>query len=327
MYWHVHGPVIPWCIAYDTERMARQVAEQPSATVPLLVIVSDYPASECPYRAAMKYGNAVVKDNPKMTSPAMVRMPDGSDMSGSDLTCEGCGSDLAGHACAGAAGTSAPTVVHTRSTGPRKPKADREPCAHCGGALHFNMGATAVNAECMVRQYALDNGLMTDPNGRLPVLTLEMMGQINDWGSKLSTPLTYGKMESSAGGAATYSGMRPKTGRKKKAVAAAPGAQIQDIANEEASNIEAPAEKPKRVRKPKVVATTTSPDDTDSEAYNPNEVLATYDAPVEGATINPEPLAVIEEAEAVAASADDAETARAERAAKRAARKALLAGK
>jgi hypothetical protein len=37
-------------------------------------------------------------------------------------------------------------------------------------------------------------------------------------------------MQSAAGGAGTYASLRPKMGRKKKAVAAAPGEQIQDMA-------------------------------------------------------------------------------------------------
>lgn len=164
-----------------------------------------------------------------MTTPAVIRLPDGTDVDGETLLCEGCGSDVANHACAG--GTATPSApVYVRRTGPRAPISSIPQCAHCGGRIHQNLSAAAVNAECLTRQYAMDTGLMTDPNARLPVLTLEMMKDIYEWGERLATPPTYGKMDSSAGGASTYAGLRPKTGRKTRATAAAPGSQIQDVA-------------------------------------------------------------------------------------------------
>lgn len=165
-----------------------------------------------------------------MTTPAVIRLPNGTDVDGATLLCEGCGSDVAGHACAGASAPAAP--VYVRRTGPRAPISSIPQCAHCGGRIHQNLSAAAVNAECLTRQFAMDTGLMTDPNGRLPVLTLEMMKDIADWGLRLSVPPTYGKMDSAAGGASTYAGLRPKTGRKTKAVAAAPGSQVQDLAKD-----------------------------------------------------------------------------------------------
>jgi hypothetical protein len=95
----------------------------------------------------------------------------------------------------------------------------------------------------------MDKGDITDPNQRPPVLTIERMGDIFNWGQTLATPVTYGGMVHSAGGAGTYSASRPKTGRKKKAVAAAPGSQIQDMADEEAAAVA--ATKPKSKRKSK----------------------------------------------------------------------------
>lgn len=192
-----------------------------------------------------------------MSAPTLVRMSDGHDIEGSSLTCEGCGSDVASHTCVGEEAP-APTVVRTRSTGPRKAATEHPECPHCHGRIHFSMSGTAINAECLTRQYAVDRGLMTDPNGRLPVLTLEMMKEIHDWGTSLSVPPTYGKMESAAGGAATYSGLRPKTGRK-KALAADPGTQIQDIAEGidlEDEEVVPVAPKAKKARKSKAKTAT-----------------------------------------------------------------------
>lgn len=167
-----------------------------------------------------------------MTTPAVIRLPNGTDVDGATLLCEACGTDVANHACAG--GSPAPVVVpvYVRRAGPRAPISSIPQCAHCGGRIHQNLSAAAVNAECLTRQFALEVGLMADPNARLPVLTLEMMKDIYDWGSRRATPPTYGKMDSSAGGASTYAGLRPKTGRKTKAAPAAPGSQIQDLAQD-----------------------------------------------------------------------------------------------
>lgn len=214
-----------------------------------------------------------------------IRLPDGTDLDAASAVCEGCGEAMTDHRCGGAAGATT-SVTYSRSTGPRKPPSAHPTCPHCGGRVHFNMGGTAINAECLNRQYSLDTGLMTDPNGRLPVMTLETMRDIVAWAESLSTKPSYGKMVSASGGAATYSGLRPKTGRKKKAVAAAPGSQIQDLADEEEITAEAPATgkaKSKRGRKPKVskltvgegVATAESVDleEAVAEASNGHEVV------------------------------------------------------
>jgi hypothetical protein len=171
-----------------------------------------------------------------------VMFPDGTEMDANGATCEACGESLANHGCGSSGGTGSVTTVTTRSYGPRKKVEEHPTCPHCGGRIHFNMGATAVNSECLNRQYSLDVGEMANPNDRLPVMTLERMGAIFEWGKALTTPPSYGKMESAAGGAATYSGLRPKTGRKKKAVAASAGERIEDIAG----SVEAPAPKGKK---------------------------------------------------------------------------------
>jgi hypothetical protein len=239
-------------------------------------------------------------------------------MNGSDLVCEGCGSDLAGHSCGGAAGSTG-SVTYSRSTGPRKPVSAHPTCAHCGGRVHFNMGATAVNAECLNRQYSLDVGEMTDPSARLPVLTIERMKEIVEWAGALASPPTYGKMESAAGGAGTYSGLRVKTGRKKKVVPAAPGAQIQDMAADEEGAVaesETPV-KAKKSRKGKGKTTVIVSPTVDAS----EEIVLDAD----GIELTNGKDTVAEQA--VEASVPDEEQARKDRAERRAARKALLAGK
>jgi hypothetical protein len=313
-WWHVHHASRPWCRVYTARSPAYQEARRLSEADygKVGVYSSDYDEQTCPYRDLMRGTN--------MTSPAMVRLPDGSDINSADLTCESCGADMAGHACGGAAGTTG-SVTYSRSTGPRKPVSAHPTCAHCGGRVHFNMGATAVNAECLNRQYSLDVGEMTDPSARLPVLTIERMKDIVEWAAALASPPTYGKMESAAGGAGTYSGLRVKTGRKKKVAPAAPGAQIQDMAADEAINAdesEAPV-KAKKSRKGKGKTTVI--------------VSPTVDASEE-MVLDPEATNgsdVVEQAEEVAATAEanvpNEEQARKDRAERRAARKALLAGK
>lgn len=256
-----------------------------------------------------------------MSAPTLVRMSDGHDIEGSSLTCEGCGSDVASHTCVGE-DAPAPTVVRTRSTGPRKAATEHPPCPHCHGRIHFSMSGTAINAECLVRQYAVDKGLMSDPNGRLPVLTLEMMQDIYIWGIGLATPPTYGKMESAAGGAATYSGLRPKTGRKKKALAADPGTQIQDIAdgievNLDDEEVVPVAPKAKKSRKPKV-----QPAVEELEEYS-DSALTTVEEPV---FVGEVPLDeyVEQQAEAAAQPEDPDEAKRLLREERKARRKALL---
>lgn len=254
-----------------------------------------------------------------------IRLPNGDDLSANLATCEGCGSTMDEHSCGGATGGGSVTYTSGRSTGPRKPKADRPPCAHCGGAMHFNMGATAVNAECLNRQYSVDIGEMTDPNAALPVLTLERMQKIVEWAARLSSPISYGKMVSAAGGASTYSGLRPKTGRKKKAVAAAAGSKIEDLASEEAEALaeKAPAPtKTKRGRKakaaPPAVVAADFEDDTLDRSVNvveQSDDLDEEEVVAEAEEILEEPAAPV---------VDPQETARAEREERRRRRKELL---
>lgn len=252
-----------------------------------------------------------------------IKLADGTDVAASDATCEGCGAPMADHNCGGATGGGSVTYTSPRSTGPRKPKADRPPCAHCGGAMHFNMGGTAVNAECLNRQYSVDVGEMPDPNATLPVLTLERMKKIVEWAEKLATPVSYGKMASAAGGASTYSGLRPKTGRKKKVVPASAGSKIEDMADEESAVVAEESEAPSKAKKSRKgkgkAAKTAAPVVADAEMADADDDISEDGEAVEAVA---EAEEIIEEASAPAADPDEA--ARAERAARRARRKELL---
>lgn len=254
-----------------------------------------------------------------------IHLPDGSDVNAADATCEGCGSPMTDHSCGGTGTGAAPARVYVRRAGPRAPVTAIPTCAHCTGRIHQNLSGAAVNSECIIRQYALDKGLMTDPFGNLPVATIELWSDIVAWATSLATPLTYGKMPSAAGGAGTYAGLRPKTGRKKKTAPAAPGMQIQDMADDEEIVMldEEPAEtKPKakksRGKKAKADTNGTTGVTWNNEMLDAEEVIAVVPIPA----TDPE-----EEAPApVAAVASDEDKAREERAARRAARKAALAG-
>jgi hypothetical protein len=191
--------------------------------------------------------------------------------------------------------------------------------------MHFNMSGTAVNAECIVRQYALDKAIISDPNQKIPVLTIELLGDIADWSKTLSTPLTYGKMESSAGGAGTYSGLRPKTGRKKKAVAAAAGSRIEDMAD--GVEVEAAAPTPKKSRKrTKKGATDEAAAVEAAEEIVSAPILADAD-PDPSELDEYEAPAVFDVEEPVTATEEPAPTTAEDRAERRRQRKALLAGK
>lgn len=247
-----------------------------------------------------------------------IRLPNGDDLSANLATCEGCGSTMDEHSCGGAAGGGG-SVTYTRRSGPtaRIPITAAPTCPHCGGRLHQNGAGIEVNAACLARQYALDSGKMANPFDKIPVYlaTIEGLKEIVDWAQALSTPPSYGKMASAAGGAGTYAGMRPKTGRKKKAVAAAAGSKIEDLASEEAEALaeEAPAPvKAKRGRKPKapkVVAPIVVAEDDEIEDLDEDEVIA------EAEEILEEPVAPV---------VDPQETARAEREERRRRRKELL---
>lgn len=257
-----------------------------------------------------------------------IRLGDGTDVAAETASCEDCGKSMADHNCNGGASTATVTISRGGAGVARKAPSEHPTCAHCGGRVHFNMSGTAINAECIVRQYALDKAIITDPNQKTPVLTIEMMGEISDWAKSLATPLSYGKMESAAGGAGTYSGLRPKTGRKKKAVAAAPGSQIQDMAaNEDIEPIDGEAPAPKKgkgkgkSRKAKTASVVAPETTTEDE-----EIALLVEA--EPAENGHEDIEEVEEPVAVAAAPTPLPTAdaeREERRRRRAERKALAA--
>jgi hypothetical protein len=193
-----------------------------------------------------------------------VMLPDGTEQNASDLICEGCEKSLAEHSCGGSV-TITTGAAPVRSSAPRKAAADIIPCPHCQGRMHMNLPAATVNFECFMRQYWTDTGAITDPlTQRLPVWTIDDLKNAVAWSETLSTPITYGKMESAAGGSGTYASTRPKappkekSERPKKRKAAEAGERIEDLAAEVADenddmdlgsiSEEAPAEGSKRKR-------------------------------------------------------------------------------
>jgi hypothetical protein len=136
--------------------------------------------------------------------------------------------------------------------GPRKDPKARPLCPHCSGPVHFSMPGLLQNVECLTRQYCVDKGIMSDPFQRIPVGGLEILNDVVTWAGTLATKPTYGRMESAAGGAGTYASLRPKTGRKKKAIAAGEGEKIEDMAAKVA--IDAPKTKKSRKAEAKTEA-------------------------------------------------------------------------
>jgi hypothetical protein len=196
--------------------------------------------------------------------------------------------------------------------------------------MHFNMGQSAINGECINRQYATDTGEITDPVTEKPgVLTAERWIEVGNWLMGLSDPITYGNMLTAAGGSGTYSGGRVKTGRKKKAVAAAPGSRIEDMAEGEVieSEGETPAPKAKK-GKGRSKGRKLSQLIVEADGTARVETVDIEDAVAEATNGHDE--AVVEaptEEEPVVVAAESDEAARAERAARRAARKAEQAAK
>lgn len=165
----------------------------------------------------------------------MVKLPDGSEQDASTLICEGCEKSISEHSCGGSV-TITTGGGAGRSTGPRKAPATRPVCPHCNGAVHFSMPGGLQNLECAMRQYFMDTKVIADPNARLPIYGLSEIAAMLAWNATLATPITYGRMESAAGGAGTYASLRPKADpkpageRAKKRKAAEKGERIEDLA-------------------------------------------------------------------------------------------------
>jgi hypothetical protein len=172
-----------------------------------------------------------------------VILPDGTKSDAHDIICEGCEKAVSEHSCGGSVTITTGAAAPVRSSAPRKAAADIVPCPHCKGRMHMNLPAATVNFECFMRQYWTDTGVITDPlSQRLPVWTVEDLENAIAWSKTLATPITYGKMESAAGGSGTYSSTRPKADpkekseRPKKRKAAAAGERIEDMVSEVADD-------------------------------------------------------------------------------------------
>lgn len=168
-----------------------------------------------------------------------VLLPDGSEQDANDMICEGCEKSIAEHSCGGSVTISTGPAPVVRSAGRKKDPDDIVPCPHCKGRMHMNLPTGTVNFECFMRQFWTDIGVITDPLlQRLPVWTVDDLEHAVAWSKTLATPITYGKMESAAGGAGTYAAAKPKappkekSERPKKRTAAEKGERIEDFAAE-----------------------------------------------------------------------------------------------
>lgn len=173
-----------------------------------------------------------------MTATSIIN-PDGTKSDSHDLICEGCEQPVSDHSCGGATTilTGAAAAAPVRTAGRKKDPADIVPCPHCGGRMHMNLPAATVNFECFMRQWYVDTGVITDPiNQRLPLWGLDDLKNAVAWAESLARPITYGKMESAAGGSGTYASTRPKADpkpagtRAKKRKPAEAGERIEDLA-------------------------------------------------------------------------------------------------
>jgi hypothetical protein len=263
-----------------------------------------------------------------MSAPTMIRTAEGVEIDPSGMICEDCGEPIGSHGCKGSSAP-APAPVATRSYGPRKDPKARPLCPHCTGPVHFSMPGLLQNVECLTRQYAVDKGIMSDPFQRIPVGGLEILNDVVTWAESLATKPTYGRMESAAGGAGTYAALRPKTGRKKKAVAAGEGEKIEDMAAKVA--IDAPVGKTKKSgkRAPKNMTEAIAAVEAAEEIVKPKKSRKDKtEAPVE-VTQEVEPINMNGAAEEgqPTESAESPEDEKARRRAERAARRQALLGK
>jgi hypothetical protein len=261
-----------------------------------------------------------------MSAPTMIRLSDGSEVDASSMTCEECGEPMGSHGCKNSAAPVAAPVA-TRSYGPRKDPKARPLCPHCSGPVHFSMPGLLQNVECLTRQYCVDKGIMSDPFQRIPVGGLEILNDVVTWAGTLATKPTYGRMESAAGGAGTYASLRPKTGRKKKVIAAGEGEKIEDMAAKVA--IDAPVAKTKKSRKGKATSAESEAVAEAEEIVKPRKSRKDKtETPVE-VTQEVEPINMngAAEEEQPADSTESPEDEKARRRAERAARRQALLGK
>lgn len=175
----------------------------------------------------------IVQQYSQSRDPAMakIKLPDKTEIDAATAICEGCGKPMDEHTCE--------ATAPVRTTKPRAKPEEKPPCPHCGGAFHFSMPGGLQNTECIMRQFYVDQGVIENPYQRLPVFTLEDIAAAVEWANDLKKPITYGRMESAAGGSGTWSSIKkaadaangtatPK--REKKAKPAAKGERIEDMA-------------------------------------------------------------------------------------------------
>jgi hypothetical protein len=190
---------------------------------------------------------------PPLTGTAVGGPPLVASLDLHEILCDECGEPMDEHSHPTSA-TSSSTIV--RTTGPRKKAADRPPCPHCGGPIHWNESGGKVNFECLLRQRLVAVGDVKDPlTERLPVSSAGDIVTLGEWikeQSAAGAELQYGKMDSASGGAGTFAKLRPKAPPKATPTIAPPVAPstVASIESVAASSDVAEA-LPKRARKAK----------------------------------------------------------------------------
>jgi hypothetical protein len=172
-----------------------------------------FPAAACPYKKEMVKQEAEIAHPTKpqitLTMAESAELTALLEEDAKAVLCSECGETLGNHRHPKNTGPA------TRSLGPRKEVSAHPQCPHCGGRIHWNDHGAKVNMECLARQMYVAEGIITDPlNEKLPVLTAADFEALGAWlglKRKSGVELKYGKMESVAGGAATYSGLRKVT--------------------------------------------------------------------------------------------------------------------
>ena len=195
---HVHLNAPPYCYSWSSkEALFHEVAGRAAALGGVAVPNRDFPALRCPYRLEMeRSGSTPPSAAASLTAVHKAELQVMLEEDAKSVLCSECGELYGDHAHP--SGKGEPVTVLSRSTGPRKKASDRQPCAHCGGPMHWNDHGAKVNMECLVRQMYVDLGIITDPlNDKIPVLTASDFEALGAWiGLKKTAGITlvYGKM-------------------------------------------------------------------------------------------------------------------------------------
>lgn len=118
-----------------------------------------------------------------------------------DLECSACKGSLEDHRC----------PAQKKAQTARKKATEQPQCPHCGGRMHFSIGAGMINLECLSRQFLVDQGEMADAHARMPVVTADSVKLMARWIRKQEQDgkaLAYGSMESAGGTVKSWADIR-----------------------------------------------------------------------------------------------------------------------